>query len=425
MRVGELMSDNEVQGEFVSDPMIRTVVTILGRTLGDNPSYDEVAHRFPDGETVIHTLLALALQQRSQASRLVVFGTAGSMWDFLIDQLSRMVDGPTDAIDEFRADSLCEHEAAHSVDQGLLDQAAELLAPLLPFDPVFRIHTEARSAEEQVGLIGQLAEVTEGSGVVHFDVTHGFRHLPLLVFAAGSYLRTARPELVIGGVWYAMQTTDRTRADVIDLSGLLQIAEWTEALQRLDWLGDYGAVGGLLENAALAEDLQLAAFRESTHQDDVASPLKRVRSQLQREPLTGAGALFQEVLMDRVSWIDGNLADHQRQQAFNALSRGDYLRAGLYGLEAYVSRLVRQQYPSEKGAIFDHRRREEAVSWIETKVAPSDPRRQDWDELRLIRNRLAHSGAGNDATKQAFASPASLEKALRRLLERLLGRAEQ
>ncbi|TVQ93803.1 MAG: TIGR02221 family CRISPR-associated protein [Chromatiaceae bacterium] len=118
----------------------------------------------------------------------------------------------------------------------------------------------ARDSAEQVELLRIMAAHVEADDRVDLDVTHGFRHLPMLAILAALHLGSVR-RARIGGIWYGAFDPGSGEAPVHDLAGLLHIADWLQALHRYDKDGDYGAFAHLLGPAgALLED---AAFFET------------------------------------------------------------------------------------------------------------------------------------------------------------------
>lgn len=102
---------------------MHTLVSFLGRGR-DNPQtgYRQVTYRFPDGRTDATAYFGLALARHLAPDRLVLLGTAGSMWDVLVENLPGIGDE-----DEALRLALMEAVAAQRVDQPLLDQLAPLV----------------------------------------------------------------------------------------------------------------------------------------------------------------------------------------------------------------------------------------------------------------------------------------------------------
>ncbi len=117
-----------------------------------------------------------------------------------------------------------------------------------------------------------LANVCEGDSVV-FDITHGLRSLPFLVFLFAAYLKTAK-RVTIPAVYYGaldLANADAGRpAPVIDLSEFVAMLDWLTATDQFVETGDGRRLAALLKPrhynlpAAAASrklnDISLAAF---------------------------------------------------------------------------------------------------------------------------------------------------------------------
>lgn len=391
--------------------MTHCLVTFLGRTprVNGDGDYKRVDYRFPDGHVARAAFLGFPLRRWLDADRLVIFGTTGSMWDHVFEG-DINIRGNEDQRFE-----LLEDVEAGQVDQERLDALAPHLAAQLDCEVQLKLIPDALETNEQAHLVHMLAEAAEGADRLSVDVTHGFRHLPMLAFAAGLYLRFVKPDLAIQGLWYGSLEPDTGRAAVHDLRGLLEIADWLSALQRHEWLGDYEGIADLVEaeRPTLASALRHASFQESIHQGQQArGNIREARRQLDAQPLNGPGALFAPALRQRMSWVDEQaLYLRQRRQALGALARSDFLRASLYGFEAFITKLTQQRF--ESGRINDPSARREAKETFEQ----AHHERAHWrayTDLRGLRNVLAH---GNQPDKGDVAAALDSRERLRSSLQ--------
>ncbi len=104
--------------------------------------------------------------------------------------------------------------------------------------------------------------VEEGDRVL-FDITHGFRSLPFLVFLAVAYLKMARAVEVEGIVYGAYDARDGDGVSpVFDLTPMVSLLDWLDALGRFQRAGD----GSRFE--PLLREIQAQAHRE----DDPDAP---------------------------------------------------------------------------------------------------------------------------------------------------------
>jgi CRISPR-associated Csx2 family protein len=384
--------------------MAHLLLTFLGRVAKDQGSYRTTAYDFGDGQQESPTaFFGWPLQRRLQPDKLVVLGTAGSMWDHLFEGDLAFEDEQEDA-------RLALQEAVDQkqVSASHLAPLAPLLSERLGCEVVLDLIPYCRNEAEQVQLLDIMAGHVDVGDRVDLDVTHGFRHLPMVALLAALHLRMLR-RAEIAGIWYGTYDPDTKQAPVYNLGGLLHIADWLQALHTFDKDGDYGALAPLLGPAGAL--LQDAAFFERT-----TNPVKA------REKLTGwvnrddrvpaddpAAGLFSDALHERIRWYrGGSRAGWERSLAWEYLERRDYVRAAIYGLESVISAEVERR--GESGNDYDLR--EAAAGRLSDKW--------EFRALKNIRNALAHGVRPRDKKiTHAIRDEQTLYAELRSLLKAL------
>jgi hypothetical protein len=92
---------------------------------------------------------------------------------------------------------------------------------------------------------------------VIFDITHGLRILPFLVFLFAAYLKSAK-QVEISAIYYGAfelaGTTEDGSAPVIDLSEFVSMFDWITATTRFTETGDGQALAALLHAASPDND---------------------------------------------------------------------------------------------------------------------------------------------------------------------------
>ena len=354
-----------------------TLISFLGKGRSDpQTGYQTTTYRFDDGSTRNVPFFGLALADHLRAERLIVVGTRGSMWDVFFER-----QGADDgAVLELMA--AVEHE---QVDETLLELPCRELAGRLGIPVVGLLIPYARDVAEQVDILQRLAAVVAPGERLCLDVTHSFRHLPVLALVAARYLARVvgvTVEDVYYGAWDMRSLAGET--PVLRLGGLLTLLDWVDALACYDKDGDYAVFAPLLEadglQAARARQLATAAYYERTN-----NPVKA------REMLTGVfsaiethrgrlGHLFRETLKKRIGWFRGPRRDDwERSLADAYYDRHDYLRAAILLYEAFVTRACndRRDNPND----FDCRREAYQAASVQTPVVR---------QLEHLRNALAH-----------------------------------
>ncbi len=357
--------------------MKTALISFLGKQRRVEGGYRPAAYRFPDGEVVETRYFARALRQRLDPDRIVILGTASSMWDVLAEDCdagAELWSEVTDAID--RA----------AVDQPLLDRVAEAVATSWGCEARLGLIPFGLDETEQVAILHAMAEAAEGMRRVHLDVTHGFRSLPMLALMAAFYLEVVRG-LKIAGIHYGMfEARDaRNNTPVARLDGLLRFGRWIGALRQFDKDGDYSVFATLLEAAGVEEAGRLAeaAFFERT--GNVRDAARRI-STLHRslEGIDGArfpaAAMFAPLLAERLDWFrKPALSAKEWALAEEYLNRRDYFRAALLALEAALTAELERRGMDAAG--FDARRD------LHEELRESNGQ---YRRLNSLRNQIAH-----------------------------------
>lgn len=125
-------------------------------------------------------------------------------------------------------------------------------------DPRIRdvpIRTGETTAEIWEMFSAVTTQVNEGETVI-FDITHGLRSLPFLVFLFAAYLKSAK-RVTIEAVYYgALELGDPKAgrpAPVIDMSEFVGMLDWLTASDRFIRFGDAQDLAGLLKQVAVDE----------------------------------------------------------------------------------------------------------------------------------------------------------------------------
>ncbi len=361
-----------------------TLISFLGKGRVDaKTGYRTATYRFDEGFVRTVPFFGLALTEYLQPDRLVLVGTAGSMWDVFFDREGAEAD----------TIALIEAVEQNRVDRALLDKHAARLERELGIAVQCILIPFARNTAEQIEVLSLLAgQVTAGENLC-LDVTHSFRHLPMLALVAARYLshvaKVSVSELYYGAL---EMTQDDGETPVLRLSGLLQMLDWVEALATYDKDGDYSVFAPLLEvdgmEATRARLLEKASFFERT-----SNPVKA------REALSsvfpsieqhrgGLSDLFRDELVKRVNWFrDPERHQWEASLARASLARGDYLRAATFMFESVTTREAIMQKLGDPNS---HDIRKEAYG--NARKGNTDAKK-----LEYLRNALAHGQRPLDA----------------------------
>ena len=392
---------------------MRTLISFLGKSKFDPiTGYRNAQYQFQNSELIEVPYFGLALLRWLQPDRIVILGTSGSMWDALLDNAASEGEAT-----ELRA-VLRGAVGKEEVSQDLLNSVTSVLAQgwgLEPGQVVLQLIPYARTEAEQVRILSNIAEVVGNGDTVNLDITHGFRHLPMLVLLASLYLEVVK-EAQIDGIYYGAleMAAPGAPVPVLDLSGMLRIARWLNAVIAFDHSGDYAILAGPLADSGLEPDkLRQAAFFERTLREDEASTrISKVLPELARLSSSSPAGLFKELLVARLAWSEHvSLYERQAILAQSYFERRDYTRAVLFGFEALLTKIT-ESNGGDAGYFVD---RQKARTQYERDFV-DHPGYTDYLLLRNLRNTLAHGSRPRGNVKGALSSEKQLRQALARVL---------
>ena len=390
-----------------------TLISLIGKSrLDPQTGYCTANYQYPDGKTRAVPFFGLGLKDCIHPDKLILVGTRGSMWDVFFDHQN---------VQDESILALIDAVPAERVTQAMLTAPAQQLSARFGIPVRCLLIPYAENEAEQAQILLELAGAVQPGENIVLDVTHGFRHLPMLALVAARYLKYVRRVSVQDVYYGALEMTDKQNGvtPVLNLGGLLHMLDWVEALAVYEHSGDYGIFARLFEADGMAgehaEQLRRAAFFERS-----ANPVKA------RETLTGAvnhiqshtgalGQLFRAPLAENIAWFKGeSRADGERSLADLYLARHDYLRAAMFLQEGFISRAVWQR----KGNPNDFDERKSAL----------DASRADSDDFKLLanlRNALAHGvRSTSDNTSRLLRNEEKLAQELHKLRKSLFGKQQ-
>ncbi len=399
--------------------MTHTLVTFLGKGREDKRTgYRTATYRFPDGSKQERPFFGLALADHLGVDTLVILGTCSSQWGVLVENLAGK------GQEEDRILELMDAESSATVDQTMLDELTDVMSDGLGRSVVPRLIPSGKDAEEQYKILSIVADCVP-SGTVDFDVTHGFRHLSMIGFLSAFMLERVRSlnSLNVDGLWYgALDMTESGMTPVLRLDGLSRVRAWVDALARFDASGDYGVFAPLLIQDGVPKDkvgcLERAAFYERVSNDRDAKRFLDTFLAVLKERLAGASGLFQDRLECALEWAkDEPRSQRQRSLALKYLEREDFVRAAVFGLEAFVTQ------ECERGKL-DPDKRQDREKVVDTlRKADALPEKEDaaYDRLNALRNALAHAIRPKREHKKLLGDRRQLRDALEDDIGLLLG----
>jgi len=360
-----------VEPELMNDTVL---ITFLGRLSKREGAYRTTRYRFEQGLSDPVAFFGWALKDHLQPGRMTILGTPGSMWDHLFE-----VDIELGNQHEDERLVLQEAVERQAVTTAMLDGLEPVLGGSHACEVALRLIPYGHDQGEQVELLRTMAATVTPGAEVHIDITHGFRHLPMLVLLAALYLEKVKGARV-KGIWYGAFDPDTREAPVYNLQGLLRIAAWLEALGTYGKDGDYGIFAPLLADAG--DLLARASFHERTTNPVMARQALTAwasRPDTERFPQGDPAAeLFRDEIEHRIDWYRrSSRQEWECALAWQYLERRDFLRAAIFAVEGTISTAV------DGGDVNDYAAREQSREKLLQASA-------QYKKLNNLRNALAH-----------------------------------
>lgn len=376
---------------------------------GKRRSYFKARYRFDDWESFevtffLHAVLGwLREHRRKRVDRVVVLGTAGSMWDELVLALC----GNQDEEEQKRVEALyfelvSKVDAQSTIPENIREAEKELSRALGT-----EVHAEMVPAgvnsEEQAKILAALQQHVYEEDNVYIDVTHGYRHQPMLALGAAVLLSRVR-NVHIEDIFYGaneMRPANEGLTPVVSLRWLLDLLSWADSVHQLRLGGQLRALNRVVRDTELQKALADTAFLLSTNQvhqaGEAAQKCRHILAEAPADPILD---LTRDAIGDILAAVAGCQRDAQGivSVASSALREGDYVRTSILLCEAV--------------------RKHEQVTG----------QNLDCDLLREIddlRNALAHAArTSNEAVRHALSSHSSMKETLQRHLDWVAAQVE-
>lgn len=381
------------------------LISFLGKNTNDPSKGYNTANYQIDQQVYTTAYFGFALAEHLKPSKILLLGTSGSMWDVLIE--AHAADGKQEE-SRLKLMELAQNDA---VDEAILREFSPLIEQHLGCPVEMKIIPYARNTDEQIAILSTIAAQVPAQQAVIMDVTHGFRHLPMLGLIAAHYLERVKQAPVQAIYYGALEmTTERNtpqaRTPVLDLRGLLHTMDWIQAFAAYDASGNYASFAKLLPREGWSESactrLREAAFFERTS-NIVQAREKLISLKTALGKRDGVFLrLFGEELQKRLSWWkQPERAEWEHSLAEAYYQKGDYMRASIFTQEACLSASM----PPDQQGEFNEQREQNR----------KDMQYQDGRFKRLshLRNGMAHGVKGSDeASRKVLQSEQTLRATL-------------
>lgn len=415
----------------------RVLISFLGKGRRPDPSedapqnasaarsgYQTARYRFPSADRDIETTyfgwaLNTHLAQKGQPTDcMLILGTPTSSWsvlaDVLLDELSEgAVEGVMAWQDRIHARESKGESTTDADLQELLEMAAD--SPTLK-GVQLRLIPPGVELEEQHEIMRILLDTLEEQDRVILDITHGYRHLPVVVAFMLSTLQW-RLNLVLEQVHYgALDMTPKGGSTpAASLDAIPEYSRIGSDLATYKNTGNYTHLAKALDMRNPVSELYFLEniTREQEAQDQAKECLNSLKCKQGLNPLQESlrGLLEEEL---KRPWR--RPADRFLSIAEASLDREDYLKALIYVFEAITrhpdlnANKLRSRYDSLYRDYDEIRKIAIELLSQEAQVT------SDYDTLRRLRNAVVHAdlprGLSEDA-RDALRSKSAMAKQLR------------
>lgn len=314
-----------------------------------------------------------------------------------------------------------------------LEALTERLRGVIEPEPV--LIPSGQSEAEQWMIFEKIAQMIKPEEELIFDITNGFRSIPVLAFLIAAYVRVERRARVRHLIYGAFDArNDANETPVFDLTPLAALLEWTTATDALLSYGRADALRDLVKESpgdhAHAKDLAqrlseltaalqasrpaevmetaaalpdaLANFGVSSEADGAAGPLRLLLGKIEQE--YGQMALAQprdrkqarEVIRKQLDMIEWYVNKGLYVQACT-LTREWLISVvlvtandGTYDLYSEADRQLAETAVNGYSQTQDRSQREVPAAILDAARRPAI--RQLWRKCRALRNDLAHAG---------------------------------
>ncbi len=309
--------------------MATILISTIGRATKEaGGRYRQLTYRFPTqfshaGSFFMFALNEYLKQEKCKPDRIVVLGTSSSMWDALLEM--------TDLEDENLLDAFTREEGNFS--QDTLDRLGQSLTEKIGQEMVCKLIPHGEDPQEQMKILQAIADSVPKKANVILDVTHGFRHLPMMQLMAAFYL-TQTKMIKIQDIYYGAAEMKRKEngleyAEVIRLDFIKEMWKWMQALPLAQDAGRYEGVAELMgkESPKFSKAIRSLSFDLQLNQITSASKsAKEAACQLATRFQNPMSELYRKEIQNTLQW-DRNHEDYvywQLHYASHALKKKNY-----------------------------------------------------------------------------------------------------
>jgi CRISPR-associated Csx2 family protein len=368
---------------------------VPGGTTTSYSGYERTKYCFPaeqgcPEEEYSTSLFGAGLLQRLRTlqqpvARWLVMGTAQSIWANLIEAAPEeeweALIGPSDVVQQ--------QVAQERVTQPLLDTwQAAMTAALGKTTCRCRLVGAADTEESQMCIWQALVDTVEPGDSIVLDITHGFRHQPVLTSFMVMTLRWLREVKQVVLYYGGLELKgNRPASPVLRLDICNRLIEATEAVATYRHTGNYGPLADQLESSlALANHVQAVALADETNQQ-ARTAAKDILKRLNTTALDPIEITLIPLLREPLEWaVEETLAQRMARKARFAYGHGQYFKSISLLWEAI--RVAATEIYGLGNAEWEDR--EEAENQLRSDSLLTFEEKQTLNDIECLRNAVLH-----------------------------------
>ena len=360
--------------------------------------YTKASYQMPDNSIVKTSFFGNALIKYFQENKhcenpehWIIFGTETSSWDSLLDIFSNEDNDSLLAVfDKIANESGSKQKLQESLTQGLSPLLEEELGiksvKLIVID---NLKTEEGHKDFQQILIN---EIPDNSNIT-LDVTHAYRHIPIITSFFLSALHWLKNTRIRGMYYGALDMTNESITPVINLQICADTANIASDLSTYKQTGNFLGLGNHCSGSTKAINA-VSFFEDVNNLREARKPTKKLKKSLADESKDFSP--FLSASLDQVAssfeWADENkLPERMIEKAKFFLKQNDYIKATILIFEA----IHIYHHPKGKdSASYDESMRKEAMENITLALRsmkkPSENTKL-YNDFRAFRNAIVHT----------------------------------
>jgi len=353
-----------------------------GRAKGEKKEYSKTVYRLPSGEKVETKLITSVLFNYLKPDKLIIIGTPQSVWSEL-EELSPSLEETPEYEEIFE-----QVWGKKNVDFDSLKRWEEAISKTLNKEISLCLVDEAEEEEIVKALNEEIPENTS----LYLDITHAFRHFPLVAaffIPTLRYLKNLRDVKLIYGK-YAKEN-EKLPSEVIFLDIAGKLVNLLEAVALVKNTGNFEKFASILGEKEL-EKLYLRVETNRPLRDREIGRIKeKLEETLNRDILTSIASSV--LKKDVIPYLEADsIEERMAKRALFFAERKQFLKAYTLMIESII--LLSSKVFQIKDLKYSHNRFETIYNNLPA------PYREYYKTINTIRNAIAHGDINlHDKTK--------------------------